>query len=881
MQNFKTKYLKDYQPPSFYASSVHLHFDIYDDHTLVKAQYQIVSNKNDKFKADTLELNGEELSLSSIHLNGRLLGKKEYTEKDSKLIIKDVPQKFILDIELIIKPHENKALAGLYQSKDIFITQCEPHGFRRIIYSLDRPDISSIFTTSITADSKKYPILLSNGNKEAEILIHNNHKLVIWHDPHPKPCYLFALVAGQFSKVTSTFQTVSGREVALEVYADPKHAEYCKFALDIIKLSMKWDEDKYNREYDLDIFMLVATADFNSGAMENKGLNIFNISCINAHESISTDSEFHRVASVIAHEYFHNWSGNRVTCRDWFQINLKEGLTVYREKQFLHDTYPLGLNRILEVIFLLNHQFPEDASSLAHPVQPTSYIEVNNFYTNTVYYKGSEIIRMMNLILGDKKYFKAVEYYFDKFDGTCATIQDFTTSMEESSKLNLTQFKNWYKQKGTPNVHIKTSYNEDKKTSSIEITQTKPDNDQADAYPLMLPMDVAFFGGDGDKLKVTYDQSPAKHEHLLVLKENTTTYEFNNVTQKPIISCLRGFSAPVKLEIEYSTADLSILMLHETDDYIRWNASQRLHAETIIKIMQSIKDKKELTLDSEYLNCIGGILTCLAKPEQFSILSYLLNLPSLNALLADLSNIDVESIYTAYQFINQTIFSKFSDQISKLYAELSEEDFTPDINRASRMLQHSLLTLITSNRSENDAKLCQEKLQSTNNITNQISLLSHLVNIDSNITNDCMQQYLEKWQGNQITYDKWLRLISSARTDSVFSKIKAIQKLEPYSNTNPNNIRSLIGNFSMGNMQYFHAKSGEGYTIVANEVLRIDKFNPQISSRLMQAFTDWRKFDTHNQNLLSSSIQRVLETKNISKNLFEITDKMGSVVKFV
>ncbi|NQY44146.1 MAG: DUF3458 domain-containing protein, partial [Legionellales bacterium] len=560
----------------------------------------------------------------------------------------------------------------------------EPHGFRRIVYSIDRPDVSSVYTTSITADRDEFPVLLSNGNRTFEAELDNNRKLVVWNDPYPKPSYLFALVAGKLSCVSSSYTTLTNREVKLELYVSHGAEQQCEFALEVVKKAMRWDEEKYSREYDLDIFMIVATEDFNNGAMENKGLNIFNISCINTHKDLSTDAEFLRVASVVGHEYFHNWSGNRVTCRDWFQLSLKEGLTVYRENQFMEDTFPLSLNRLGCIDKLINYQFTEDADSLAHPVQPDSYIEVNNFYTATIYEKGAEVIRMIQTILGDRNYYKGISLYFDKFDGGCATIDDFVACMEEASGYNLLNFKNWYKQQGTPIIDIKTSYAEESFT--INVTQEIPHNDKnKKLYPLVVPIEIAFFDNVGGKIDVSFNESKA-FKHTLVLEDFSTEYKFTNVSAKPTVSFLRGLSAPVKLNYDYDINDLHTLVLHEEDEFNRWDAANRLHKIEIGKILDSLKSGTKFLVSDRYLDIFEQILAKANETNQYSILGYLLQLPKPKVFIQDLVDVDISDILNSYKIVRQGIYDTHKEKIDSLYNKLLSTKYEEDVNKAKRIL---------------------------------------------------------------------------------------------------------------------------------------------------------------------------------------------------
>ncbi len=876
MSQYSTKHLKNYIAPEYYISSTHLHFDIYENYTTVKAQYDVYRNQSsstDKF----IFLDGDNLELKSIHLDGSLLGEDKYKCSDSGLVIHEVPEKFILDIETKIIPAENKALAGLYKSQSILVTQCEPHGFRRITYSLDRPDVSSIYTTSITADISSYPILLSNGDKAFELNIDDNRKLVVWHDPHPKPSYLFALVAGDLSRVSNSYTTRSNRNINLELYVTPGSEDQCEFALEAVKKAMHWDEQKYSREYDLDTFMIVATEDFNNGAMENKGLNIFNISCINTHKNLSTDSEFLRVASVVGHEYFHNWSGNRVTCRDWFQLSLKEGLTVYRESQFMEDTFPLSLNRLESINKLIAYQFTEDASPLAHPVQPDSYIEVNNFYTSTIYEKGAEVIRMIQTIIGDQNYFKGISDYFAKFDGGCATIDDFVSCLEQASGYELSQFKNWYKQQGTPTIKINTSYSNNNSSFSINITQQIPHNDQnAELYPLVIPVEVAFFSKTGNKLEVSFSEQKS-FKHLLILKDISKEYHFTHVDNEPTVSFLRGLSAPVKLKYDYSIDDLHTLIINEEDEYNRWDAVNRLHKLELVNVLDSINRGDKPTVSERYLNIFEELLSKVNDQNQYSITGYLLQLPKVKVFLQDFTEINISNILNSYEIIKQTVYHTHKEGVDNLFAKLQSINLDEDTLKAKRILQNSLLDYITSDRTEKEAQFLVDILKSTKNITEQLSALFCLNKISSEQTESQLNYFYDKWKGQPLTYEKWLRLVSGSCSSQIYNKIMKIKQEDPkFSYTNPNHVRALFGFFSMENLLYFHSPDGQGYKLLLSEILEIDKFNPHLSSRLITVFANWRKFVDSNKNMMHQGLQDIMSAEKISKNLFEMTEKILS-----
>lgn len=864
---FQEIYLKDYKQLNYSVKEIKLAFDISEEKTVVKARQHIELENPEE---NTVVLSGDSLELNSIYINGQLLEISQYELSNSELKIINVPSKFILDIENTIYPHLNKALSGLYKTKNIFLTQCEPHGFRRITYAPDRPDISSIYTVSITADKDKYPILLSNGDKQEEMIVKDNRKTVSWRDPFPKPSYLFALVAGNLVAVQDHYITSSGKKVDIFLYVEDGQQEQCLYAIDALKKAMKWDEVTYNREYDLNTYMIVAAEDFNMGAMENKGLNIFNISCVNTHEALSTDAEYLRVAAVIAHEYFHNWSGNRVTCRDWFQLSLKEGLTVYRENQFMQDTFPEALARVNNVNKLIEYQFSEDSGPMSHAVQTDSYIEINNFYTATVYEKGAEIIRMLHTLIGDQKYYQAMDDYFNKYDGTCATIDNFVKCMEESSRYELTKFKRWYKQHGTPKVIVHAKYDYDNKTLSVKLEQTAPNNDQqTDLYPLVIPVKISLYTENGTKIISNFQNNEA-HTHVLEFADKDKVFIFSGVNNEPIVSIFEGLSAPIKVIYDKSFSDDRGLMLYAEDEYNRWQAAQSIHKKELDFILQN----PGADLSDEYIQCIGELLSLGEQENNYCLVAYMLVLPKVKTYIQDLNDIDVDKIYLAYNKILSSIYREYKHKIHDIYHLITRS--MSEVNSiSSRIFKNSLLYYIASNKTTETAKFLTNELEQTNNITEQVNLLSKLCHINSLEWENKISEFHAKWKMNIITYEKWLRLVSMSSQENVLEKIKDVKhKDKSFNAENPNHMRALYGTFGMENLLQFHRKSGEGHQLILDEVIEIDSFNPQLSARLIQAFSNWKKLHLSNRESIYDKISKLLENPGISKDLYEVAKKI-------
>lgn len=844
----KTIYLKDYQAPNFFIHEIDLYFNIFDDKTIVTQKSKLTKNKN--AKENILFLNGDNLKILSIKLNGKELSSDSFIKNNESLTIQQCSDQDVLEIQTEIYPHLNTALEGLYQSGGMLCTQNEPEGFRKITYYVDRPDNMAKFTTTIEGNKKKYPYLLSNGNK-IKIQDLGDRHAITWEDPFKKPSYLFALVAGDFDLLEDQFVTHTGKKVKLEIFVDKGDLDKTHHAMESLKKSMKWDEDVFGLEYDLDIYMIVAVGSFNMGAMENKGLNIFNSAYVLANPKTATDTDFELIEGVIGHEYFHNWTGNRVTCRDWFQLTLKEGLTVFRDQEFSADMNSRGVKRISDVTVLKNRQFAEDASPNAHPIKPSSYIEINNFYTPTVYEKGAEVIRMIHTLIGKANFRKGMDLYFKTFDGQAVTTEDFIWSMEKASGVNLTQFKNWYSKAGTPLLTIKTNYNSDLNTYQIEIEQSEKKD------PYHLPLKVALFSETGEILK---------EENIIELKDTLTSVTFNHIAKKPILSVNRGFSAPVKINYEHSFDELIKLYAFDTDEYNRYEAGQKL----MYKLIMNQDDKSSLNqFNQSYLAILSdqkndaAFKADLLKISTEAEINDSLSVPNYNLVHDNRENFCA--------FLAKQNRSLFLNQIKSL----QDQGFSLEPKYSGRRaLKNQLLTLLSYDFDQQVADLIKDQFLNATNMTDEISALKILCNSESSFQGEALDRFYHKWKNEALVIDKWFAVQATSKLPNSLENIKKLVGHKDFSTKVPNRFRSLILQFAMNNLFHFHNPNGSGYEFIASKVIEIDSMNPQVASRLVNnAFSAIKRVDQGRKVLMEKNLKAILETKNLSKDTFEIVTK--------
>ncbi len=878
----KTIYLKDYKPYPFAIGHLDLTFQIHDGHTDVSARSAI--RKTDQ-TATEIFLNGEDLELLSIEIDGREIN--DYRRDEHGLYIPCPAEGFTLEIKTRIKPEENTRLEGLYKSGDTYCTQCEAEGFRRITFYPDRPDVMTTFTTRIEAD-KKFPVLLGNGNRVDGGELENGRHYTIWEDPWPKPCYLFALVAGDLTHIHDTYKTASDRLVDLYIFVRPGDESQCAHAMESLKKSMKWDEDTYGLVYDLDVFNIVAVSDFNMGAMENKSLNIFNTALVLAHQDTATDQDFMRVESVIAHEYFHNWSGNRVTCRDWFQLSLKEGLTVFRDQEFSSDMNSRAVQRIDDVQHLRKLQFAEDAGPLAHPIRPDNYIEINNFYTMTVYEKGAEVIRMFRTLMGPEKYRKATDLYFSRHDGHAATCEDWIKCMEEASGFDFSQFRLWYSQAGTPEVTFKGVHDIKNGVYSIELSQKNPDTPgQKDKKPMHIPVAIGLVDEHGEDVV----------EDVLHLTEEKQEFKFENISTKVVPSVLRNFSAPVKLRTSLENAELSFLMLHDKDGFNRWEAGQQLYLHMLNNMIDSspsrhpegsktLKDLPSTERDSsaqalqddmyKFMETIGKLIEQGMEAEtDKALLARSLTPPDIAAIGQSRDEVDPDAIYKARQSLLAAIKREHRKALDKLYTSCEDKgDFsiTPEAMGA-RALRAALLRILTATHGTGCAKLSKAHYDSADNMTDRIAALSVLTDINQPQREEAFDDFYGRYKNYPLVVDKYFSLQAVAVRSDIIECLNKLKHHPDFNIKNPNRVRSLYAAFAMNNLVGFHAVDGSGYKFLGDAIVELNSINPQIAARLLTPLREWRRYTSDRREKMQATLERILETPNLSPDVFEIASK--------
>lgn len=884
-QQPKTIYLKDYQVPDYLIRTTDLRFEIYEGETIVSAMLDLYRNPAVIAPATQLKLHGADVELVSIALDGKVLGEGDYEFGEESLTLFNTPAEFKLLTITKIKPESNTSLEGLYRSRTMYCTQCEAEGFRKITYYLDRPDVMSEFTTTVVAD-KKFPVLLSNGNLIDQGELENNRHYATWHDPFKKPAYLFALVAGDLAHIEDSFITCSGRNVALKIFVEPKDLDKCDHAMTSLKNSMRWDEEVYGRQYDLNIFMIVAVDDFNMGAMENKGLNIFNTSCVLAKPETTTDGGFQRVEGVVAHEYFHNWSGNRVTCRDWFQLSLKEGFTVYRDSEFSADMGSRTVKRVEDVSLLRTLQFAEDAGPMAHPIRPESYIEISNFYTMTVYEKGAEIIRMLATLLGKENFRKGTDLYFERHDGQAVTTEDFVAALADASGRDLTQFKRWYSQAGTPRLDISDHYDEDAQEYSVTIKQSCPATPECQKkLPFHIPIAMGLLGSAGDLPLYLKDAEPDFETSdntykVLELTESEHTFVFQRVQEKPVPSLLRGFSAPVKMHYQYSRADLVLLMSRDSDGFNRWEASQQLGLQAIYAAMQHYQQGGDLSdwlVDSDLIAAYRSVLQDESLDQ--AMVAYMLSLPT-EAYLSELADVvDVEAIHFSRAAVRKALARELRADFKRIYQVYDhQQSYSATADAiAARSLKNVALAYLMLLDDESLVHACELQYRTSNNMTDVMAALTQLVNSEAPLGQQLAEQALadfyQRWQHESLVVNQWLSVQASCVLPNTLAKVKALQTHAGFDGKNPNKIRALIASFCNANAINFHAGEGAGYQFLADQIIHLNKQNPQIAARLLIPLTKWKKYSPARQVLMKVELERIKAEPNLSKDVFEVVTK--------
>jgi len=864
MQKATTIYRKDYTPPTYIIHSIDLHFTLGEDVTEVRSKLHITRQTDlaGVTKDTPLILHGHDLKLILLYLNGESIEKPKYTVDDEQLIINQVPEDFILESVVQIKPQLNTSLEGLYKVKNLFCTQCEAQGFRKITYYLDRPDVMATFTTMIVADKTRYPVLLSNGNLIDHGDLENNQHFVKWQDPFKKPCYLFALVAGDLACVEDQFITLSNRRVAIKLYVDKGDEDKTAFALQSVKKAMKWDEENYGREYDLDIFMIVSTHDFNMGAMENKGLNIFNSKYILAKPETATDADYVAIERVIGHEYFHNWTGNRITCRDWFQLSLKESLTVFRDASFSADMTSPAVVRINDVNTLRSVQFPQDAGPMAHPVRPESYMEINNFYTVTIYEKGAEVIRMLHTLLGKAGFRKGMDLYFERHDGQAVTIDDFVQAHADANHIDLTQFMNWYSQAGTPELNIIAEYDAQKKQLVLKIQQSCPPTPgQPEKLPFHLPLAIGLLNSKGKE----------QLNKLLEIKQPEENIILNNISEKPILSLLRDFSAPVKIKYNYSDEELAFLLQHDTDPVSRWDAGQQLSVRVIQRLMQQPENHRQL--DDLFINAWQSIIDNTLLDPAFA--AELLSLPSEAYLIELFAPLNLDNLFNARHWLRQQLAEKLQSHFLSRYQALSESTKHYEYSAkaiAERALKNRCLHYLAVVDQEAQQHIILAQLKSANNMTDEIAALACISHSQSSARDASLESFYQKWQKEILVVDKWLSIQARSDYPGALQRVKKLMGHPAFDIKNPNKVRSLIGAFCQ-NLPQFHALDGSGYQFLTDQVIALNIINPMIAARLTEPFTRWQKYDETRQKLIKAELEKIKQIPNLTKDIYEVVVK--------
>ena len=870
--------LKNYRPPNYLIDAVNLDVSLHPTRTRGRAKLKIRRNPAYPGNPGPLRLDGEAIELESVHLDGRQLGPRDFQTTDTELVIASPPDgPFTLETSTLCDPAANKALTGLYLSRGIYCTQCEAQGFRRITYFLDRPDVLATYTTRIEADRSEASVLLANGNPtERGTLDGGKRHYAVWRDPHPKPSYLFALVGGNLASYASDFTTASGRKVDLSIYVEPGKENRCAWAMDSLKRSMRWDEERFGREYDLDVFNIVAVSDFNMGAMENKGLNIFNDALVLASPETATDASFAAIERVIAHEYFHNWTGNRITCRDWFQLCLKEGLTVFRDQEFCADQRFATVERIRDVRNLKATQFPEDAGPLAHPVRPGRYIEINNFYTATVYNKGAELVRMVQTLLGREGFRKGMDLYFDRHDGQAATVEDFLACFADSSGRDLGQFMTWYSQAGTPELVCQLKWDARTQTADLSIAQVLPPTPgEARKKPLHIPVRLGLLGSDGEDLPLALASGRELADGLIEVTKRTETFRFRNVGSRPVPSLLRGFSAPANLTIGLSDADLQFLMANDSDLYNRWQAAQDYATRVLVEAVRVIRADKKPEKPTAFVQALG--VTVGDESLDPGYRAQFMFLPSENDLARVIArDVDPLAIHTARRELRRAIGATLHDMLAQVYARHEVKGpYSPAPAAAGRRaLRNAALGYLTCRGKSEDVARVAAHFANARNATDEVGALAMLSELRSPERAKAFDRFYARWKDDHLVIDNWFAYQAGSPLPSTLTSVAKLMRHPLFSTKNPNKVRALLGTFAMANPVNFNRPDGKGYEFMAKRVLEIDAFNPQIAARLLSAFRSWKALEPERRKLAKKTLQGIAAAKPLSHDVFEIVGKM-------
>jgi len=872
----QTNYLNDYRPPGYLVDSIALHVELAPEKTRVRAKLQVRANPENNEQQDHLYLHGRRLDLLSVMLDGLELASHEFSQDDEGMTIPGVPEKFTLETLVEINPQANTALEGLYRASDIYCTQCEAQGFRKITFFPDRPDVMARYTTTLVGDINSTPVLLANGNLTDSGVLEDGRHFATFEDPFPKPSYLFALVAGRLTMIEDRFITMSDREVSLQIYVEERNRHKCAHAMLSLKNAMRWDEQTYGLEYDLDEYKIVAVDDFNMGAMENKGLNVFNSKYVLARPETATDADYQGIEGVIAHEYFHNWTGNRVTCRDWFQLSLKEGLTVFRDQEFSADMGSRAVKRIDDVRLLRNIQFPEDAGPMAHPVRPDSYVEINNFYTATVYNKGAEVIRMYQTLLGEEGFKNGLRLYFERHDGQAVTTDDFLAAMADANDFDLDQLRTWYNQSGTPVLEISGDYDEEAQRFRLHVSQSCPATPgQPDKQPFLIPLQVGLVGPDGRNMPLQLAGEDRKKGASCTLRGTATeqTFEFVNVPFTPIPSLLRNFSAPVKVNFPYSRDDLAFLFAHDSDAFNRWEAGQRLATDVILEIVAAFAEDWKPGVPETFIKAFRAALTdSQADP---ALLALALTLPAEPELAEAMVVADPVAIHAARQMVRKVLAEELSKDFERVMAAMQDHSlYSPDPDAIGRRsLKNLCLAYLSLIDDAEIHQACFDQYVDSDNMTDRMAALTCLVHNGLSQYQEALAAFYHRFQDDPLVVDKWFSLQATAPRPGTLDQVRELMEHPAFTMRNPNRVRSLVGAFAHGNPACFHNLSGAGYAFVADRVLELDAMNPQVAARMLAPLSRWKRYGQAHQELMREQLERIRRQAQLSNDVGEIVEK--------
>jgi aminopeptidase N len=873
MSDPRTIKLEDYAVPPFLVDHIDLRVEIGEPDTEVKAVLGIRRNPDSTESGAPLTLHGVDLKLVSLSIDGTPLGEGTFSHQDEELTVEAMPDACTMEIVTRIQPSANTSLEGLYRADSAYCTQCEAEGFRKITFFPDRPDVMAVFSTTIVADRAACPVLLSNGNPVARGELDDGRHWMTWEDPFPKPSYLFALVAGDLACEEDTFTTASGREVTLRIYVERHNLDKCEHAMRALKKSMAWDEERYGLEYDLDLYMIVAVDDFNMGAMENKGLNIFNSRYVLARPDTATDADFAGIEAVIAHEYFHNWTGNRVTCRDWFQLSLKEGLTVFRDQQFSADQGSPAVKRIQDVRILRTAQFAEDAGPMAHPIRPDAYIEINNFYTVTIYNKGAEVIRMIHTLLGEERFRAGMDLYFQRHDGQAVTTNDFIAAMSDASGVSLAQFERWYSQAGTPELDIKSSYDAQQQTVSISVRQSIPATPgQTEKLPMHLPIAMGLLNENGGEV-TPHNVDANDGTFVLELTEGEQHFSLSGVASEPTLSVLRNFSAPVKIRQVKTTNELAFLFGHDTDPFNRWDAGQTLLMDAILTNVQRFLQNNPMSLETDLIDAVRATLISTELDPAF--IAEAVSLPAISYIAEQMEVVELDAIDASKRFVRETLSRAMVDELADIHDRLTVDvpyrfDQESTGRRALRNAALDMLMAVDGNASRQRA-LAQ--FNATDNMTDSMAALRALSNVDCDERLEVLKRFEERWRDDTLVMDKWLSVQAMSVLPGALREVEALLAHPSFDLKKPNKVRALVGAFCHGNLPGFHHASGAGYDFLADQVAELDKLNPQITARLLGAFGRWKRFPPNRRDRMEQALQHIAGIAGLSRDSYEVVKK--------